>query len=77
MELVYSHSFPDAANYYMAKNDKEGKSLMNRMKALETYPPNNKESLAGDISEYNHAVEKFQQLNFADKNAKLVYLKLS
>lgn len=76
MELVYSYSFPEAATFYMTKNDKEGKTLMNRMKALEAFPPNNNESLAGDFSEYAHADQKYRQLNFADKKTKLVRGKL-
>ena len=48
----------------MGKNDKEGKSLMNRMKALEAFPPNNNENLAGDVSEYAHADEKVSAIEF-------------
>lgn len=74
MELVYSNNFPEAAKYYMEKNDKEGKSLMGRMKALETFPQTEKD-LAGNITEYKHAVEKYRELNFADKTMRIVNFK--
>lgn len=37
MSLVYKKPFPEAFEYF--KEDNMGKALLQKMKALETYPP--------------------------------------
>uniref|UniRef100_A0A915EQY8 mRNA cap guanine-N(7) methyltransferase n=1 Tax=Ditylenchus dipsaci TaxID=166011 RepID=A0A915EQY8_9BILA len=63
MELVYHHSFPDAVKYYLENNPREARPLMNRMRALEVYPPFPSNPLVGNETEYEHASEKMKELN--------------
>lgn len=63
MELVYHYSFPNAVKYYLENNPREARPLMNRMRALEIFPPFPNNPLVADKSEYDHADEKMKELN--------------
>lgn len=44
---------------------------MNRMRALEAFPPLPNTNLVADISEYSHAAEKLRDLGVASPNEKM------
>lgn len=72
MKLVYSKSFSEATKYYLEKNENESKSLLNKMKALESYPPVQGTNLIGDNSEYEHAKSKLNEIIDQNPHVKIV-----
>uniref|UniRef100_A0A183D2Z7 mRNA cap 0 methyltransferase domain-containing protein n=1 Tax=Gongylonema pulchrum TaxID=637853 RepID=A0A183D2Z7_9BILA len=50
MELVYKKRFPDAFDYYLG--ERNGQGLLQRMQALETYPPVDGAKLMGSPDSY-------------------------
>lgn len=61
MELIYCYNFPDAIDYFLERNEKEAKSLMVRMHALERFPLESRDKKDGSC-EYFHAKKKYEQL---------------
>lgn len=72
MELVFRKGFSNATEYYLEKSEREAKSLLNRMKALEAYPPVQGTNLIADRSEYEHAEAKLTELKDQNSNIKIV-----
>ncbi|XP_054283068.1 mRNA cap guanine-N7 methyltransferase isoform X2 [Macrosteles quadrilineatus] len=62
LELVSKSRFED----YFKQSKDRGRNLLGKMQALETYPPNEGETLAGGEDEYKHAKE-FIEKNNADR----------
>lgn len=61
MDLVYAKSFPEAFDYFMKNSG--GRGLLERMKALETFPPSEGISTVGGPDEYLTAKARLEELS--------------
>ncbi|CAB3408139.1 unnamed protein product [Caenorhabditis bovis] len=63
MELLYVKNFDEAVEQYMEK----GRSLIENMQGLETYPAPEHKKLSGKPEDYNAAKEKLESLQEAEQ----------
>lgn len=71
MKLIFKNDFSEATKYYLEKNEHETKTLLSKMKALESYPPING-NLIANSREYMHAEKKLNELRNQKQNLRIV-----